>query len=384
MPLTAGRFERRNDDAATEVARGGMSVQGFGRAGLRAPCKVLCVSAAIAVAAAMLAACESVDEGVTDYRKATIDTDSAAGEPTSLSKKYELSATTPAPDGNDIPVAKGDQYYVSMLQAYVGPDAGFWRSTSFGGREELVLVLRVHDSNDENSPGRLAFYSDDVSRGQFLNFSNLLTIGPTDYAGGVMTIDVDEIRLIGTTEHIKEKLQALADDQYGAFGPDPSKRRDWQARERDLFNLIDMDGYGTRYTLTLLPSGGIAGLPYPRFEAGNYVLMRHEARNDAFEWNALALDNNTGRLVYRGTRSDANGAVGAAAPCEGCDPGNAADAGDYRERSYVTLQINKLHAPPAAPPQYKSLDRETQEKKCAAEQANPDPRGRGDCPRPGT
>ena len=39
------------------------------------------------------------------------------------------------------------------------------------------------------------------------------------------------------------------------------------------------------------------------------ALMRHEARNDAFEWNALALDNNTGRLVYRGTTSDANGAA---------------------------------------------------------------------------
>jgi len=330
----------------------------------------------VMIAAAMtLAACESVDEGVTDYRKATIDTNSAQGAPTSLAKKYELSSTTTAPDGSDIPISARDQFYVSMLQAYVGPDAGFWHNVSFGQREELVLVLRVHDSNDENSPGRLAFYSDDVSRGQFLNFSNLLTIGPTQYAGGVVTIDVDEIRLIGTTNHIKEKLQALADDQYGAFGPDPSKRRDWQARERDLFNLIDMDGYGTRYTLTLLPSGGIAGLPYPRFEAGNYVLMRHEARNDAFEWNRLQLDNNTGRLVYTGTRSDANGAIGAPAPCASCDPGQFNDAGDYRERSYVTLQINKLHAPPAAPPEYKSLDREEREKKCKA-----DPR-RPDCPR---
>ncbi len=351
------------------------------RAVSRALVRVACATAVTSALGLMLASCESVDEGVTDYRKATIDQSSAAGAPTGLSKKYELSSTTSAPDGADIPIGKGDQFYVSMLQAYVGPDAGFWHSSSFGQREELVLVLRVHDSNDQNSPGRLAFYSDDVSRGQFLNFSNLLTIGPTDYAGGVITIDVDEIRLIGTTEHIKEKLQALADDQYGAFGPDPSKRRDWQARERDLFNLIDMDGYGTRYTLTLLPSGGVVGLPYPRFEAGNYVLMRHEARNDAFEWNKLALDNNTGRLVFSGSHSDANGEIGQPAPCANCDPLQYADAGDYRERSYVTLQINKLHAPPAAPPEYKSLDRELREKRCTAEKAGTDLRRRGDCPR---
>ena len=350
------------------------------RAGARAAFRSVRIAIALLATAVTLGSCESVDEGVTDYRKATIDQNSAVGAPTNLAKKYELSSTTPAPDAADIPIDKGDQFYVSMLQAYVGPDAGFWGWSSFGQREELVLVLRIHDSNDETSPGRLAFYSDDVSRGQFLNFSNLLTIGPASYAGGVITIDVDEIRLIGTTEHIKEKLQALADDQWGAFGPDPSKRRDWQARERDLFNLIDMDGYGTRYTLTLLPSGGVVGLPYPRFEAGNYVLMRHEARNDAFEWNALALDNNTGRLVYTGTRSDANGAIGAAAPCRTCDP--AADAGDYRERSYVTLQVNKLHAPPAAPPDYKSLDREHSEKRCAAFKAGADPRGARDCPRP--
>ena len=123
--------------------------------------------------------------------------------------------------------------------------------------------------------------------------------------------------------------------------------------------------YGTRYTLTLLPSGGVSGIPYPRFEAGNYVLMRHEARNDAFEWNALQLDNNTGRLVYRGTASDADGGAHRPAPCATCDPDTS--AGDYRARSYVTLQINALRNIPdnpnpethkVTPPKYKSLDQD--------------------------
>ncbi|MGB8364345.1 MAG: hypothetical protein ACLQUZ_04125 [Rhizomicrobium sp.] len=321
--------------------------------------RVVAGSALVGVLA--LAGCESVDEGVTDYRKATIDQTSAEGKPTDVSKKYMLSD-----NDKDVAIVANDTFYVSLLQAYVGPDADFRDSPGFGGREEIVLVLRVRDSNEPDSPGRFAFYSDDVARGQFLNFSNLLTLGPTRYHGGVITIDVDEVRLIGTTAHIKEKLRQLADDPEGAFGPDPAKRRNWNALARNVFDIIDSDSYGTRYTLTLLPSGGIPDLPYPRFEAGNYVLMRHEARNDAFEWNALQLDNNTGRLVYRGTTSDADGAAHRPAPCPTCDPDS--DAGDYRARSYVTLQVNALRNVPdnpsapdphIKPPRYRSLDKDT-------------------------
>ena len=108
----------------------------------------------------------------------------------------------------------------------------------------------------------------------------------------------------------------------------------------------------------------MAGLPYPRFEAGNYVLMRHDKRDNAFEWGRLQLDNNTGRLVYAQTRSDSNGQIASR------DPRNDNDlnyqsrkaqfdasgqrnmwqdkAGDYREQSYVTLQINALDPVPPA------------------------------------
>ncbi|HJW42378.1 MAG TPA: hypothetical protein VJ476_14270 [Rhizomicrobium sp.] len=303
---------------------------------------VLCAALAATLA---VASCESVDEGVSDYRKADINKASGAGAPTDVSKKYALTGPhngLPGGEAGDVPIVSGDKFYVSLLQAYVGPDAGFRGSVSFGGKEEMVIVLRVRDSNDPTDPGRFAFYSDDVERGQFLNFSNLLTLGPTNYGGGVITIDLDEVRLIGNTAHIKEKLQELADDPEGAFGPDPAKRENWRALARNVFDIIDSDSYGTRYTLTLLPSGGIAGLPYPRFEAGNYVLMRHEDRRDSFEWDNLQLDNNTGRLVAKGATAE------------------------YRDRSYVTLQINALRQIPATapdttkvnPPSYKPLDRD--------------------------
>jgi hypothetical protein len=339
-----------------------------------------------------LAGCaETVNEGTTDYRKATIDRHSAEGAPTDISKKYALSDTTDFSGNDAIPILAGRRYYVSLLQAFVGPEARVGGTNWFHEHEQVALVLRVHDSNDRSHPGRLVFFTDDLKLGgQFLNFSNLLTIGPTDYAGGVVTIDVDEVHLRGTTNHIKEMLQELAQEpdcplgthpassghdmcdeeptaaaggpsdsaQSQVFGPAPSKRRTWEARERDLFNLIDTDGYSTRYTLTLLPAGGVSGLPYPRFEAGNYVLMRHDKRDNAFEWGRLQLDNNTGRLVYAQTRSDANGQIASRDPRNDNDLNYQSrkaqfDAsgqrnlwqdktGDYREQSYVTLQINAL------------------------------------------
>ncbi len=360
-------------------------------------------------AALVLAGCaETVDEGATDYRKATINSQSAQGQPTDISKKYALSSTTDFAGNDAIPITAGRRYYVSLLQAFVGPEARIGGTNWFHEHEQVALVLRVHDSNDRTHPGRLVFFTDDLKLGgQFLNFSNLLTIGPTDYKGGVVTIDVDEVHLRGTTSHIKEMLQDLArepdcpladhpaasghddcDDaraiaggrsdtaQSQVVGPDPGKRRTWQARERDLFNLIDTDGYSTRYTLTLLPAGGVEGLPYPRFEAGNYVLMRHDKRDNALEWDRLQLDNNTGRLVYSGTHSDANGKIASRDPYSDKDLNYQSrkqqydasgksnlwqeKAGDYREQSYVTLQINALDDAPTVidPARYRSLTQE--------------------------
>jgi hypothetical protein len=368
----------------------------------------------------LLAGCaETVDEGVTDYRKATISEQSKQGSPTDIAKKYALSDTTPFAGNAALTIGSGRRYYVSLLQAFVGPEARVGGSNWFHEHEQVALVLRVHDSNDRLRPGRLVFFTDDLKLGgQFLNFSNLLTIGPTEYRGGVVTIDVDEVHLRGTTNHIKALLQELAEEpdclvgphapgsghdvcddapvppsdtaQSAQVGPDPGKRRTWQARERDLFNLIDTDGYSTRYTLTLLPAGGVEGLPYPRFEAGNYVLMRHDKRDNAFEWDKLQLDNNTGRLVYAVRRetlppgqesprtaaaSDAGGKLASRNPYSDADMNYQSrreqfdasggrvlyqdKSGDYREQSYVTLQINALDdTGPIAPPRVRSVTQE--------------------------
>ncbi|HUO91891.1 MAG TPA: hypothetical protein VMU22_03175 [Rhizomicrobium sp.] len=271
-----------------------------------------------------VAGCEAVNEGVTDYRKADVigsATSPLGADPyaTNLTRKYDLVKD------KEFQINTYDTFYVSLLQAYVGQDARFGGFPHLEDRQEMLIVLRVRDSNSPESPGEFVFYSDDVVRGQFLNFSNMLTLGPTFYQGGVITIDVDEIRIEGTTEHIRKRLQSLADSKMDVVGPDPQKRKNWNAEARDVFDTIDRDAYGTRYTLTLMPSGGVSALPYPRFEAGNYVLMRHDAHAPDIPWGKLELDNNTGRLVNT-------------------DPNYEAD---FAQHSYVTLQINTLRNMPS-------------------------------------
>ena len=240
---------------------------------MRRAARVAAIALGVVVVAMLTACTETVNEGATDYRKATIDRHSAEGAPTDIAKKYALSDTTDYSGNNAIPIMAGRRYYVSLLQAFVGPEARTGGTNWFGEHEQIALVLRVHDSNDRDHPGRLVFFTDDLKTGgQFLNFSNLLTVGPTDYAGGVVTIDVDEIHLRGTTDHIKQMLEELAaepdcplgshpkasghdecDDEPTAsaggpsdtaqsqmVGPAVNKRRTWEARERDLFNLIEL------------------------------------------------------------------------------------------------------------------------------------------------
>ena len=135
-------------------------------------------AAVLAAVAMVLAGCaETVNEGVTDYRKATISSQSALGAPTDISKKYALSDTTDFSGNNAIPIMAGRRYYVSLLQAFVGPEARVGGTNWFNEHEQVALVLRVHDSNDRARPGRLVFFTDDLKLGgQFLNFSNLLTV----------------------------------------------------------------------------------------------------------------------------------------------------------------------------------------------------------------
>jgi hypothetical protein len=315
-----------------------------------------CIRTVVIACGALLAlsACEVVDEGVTDYRKATLDSEAGNGSPTSVFRKYTSSdrgdPKINAP-GDAVAIPVGKTFYVSALQAYISSDANFHSWGTPFQRDEMVVILRVHDSNNDatDEPAKLVFYSDDVERGQFLNFSNLVTFGPTTYMGGVITIDVDEINLVRTTDDVRKELTALAAGDRSFVGPDPASRHTFERNERDLLDGIERDGHGTRYTLTLLPAGGVNNLPYPRFEAGNYVVVRTESRTGApFDWSAVKLDNNTGRLIYPSDEANAK------SPCSD-DQTNGKLGGEVRCASYVTVQINALDTAPYVSPQIRQL-----------------------------
>ena len=88
----------------------------------------------------LLGCAETVNEGATDYRKATIDRRSAEGAPTDIAKKYALSDTTDFRGNDAIPIMAGRRYYVSLLQAFVGPEARVGGTNWFGEHEQIALV----------------------------------------------------------------------------------------------------------------------------------------------------------------------------------------------------------------------------------------------------
>jgi hypothetical protein len=122
--------------------------------GVRMESAIARVAACLAAVVLLTSCTETVNEGVTDYRKATISDQSKQGSPTDISKKCALSDTTPFAGNPQITITPGRRYYVSLLQAFMGPEARVGGTNWFHEHEQFALVLRVHDSNDRARPGR--------------------------------------------------------------------------------------------------------------------------------------------------------------------------------------------------------------------------------------
>lgn len=170
------------------------------------------------------------------------------------------------------------------------------------------------------------------------NFSNLLTVGPTEYNGGVATIDVDEVHPRGSTSHIKELLQELSGEpdcpigrhaprsghdvcEMGPRGrPTPPSRRQ-QHRPADLCGGAAPPGQETGRTTTASDANA-------KLASRSPADLNYRSRQDQYEASGRS-------ALYRDK------------------------TGDYRAQSYVTLQINALDdTGPIAPPRVWSVTQE--------------------------
>lgn len=176
------------------------------------------------------------------------------------------------------------------------------------------------DFADKKS-GRLVFYSDDVLKGQFLNFNNMPIYGPIKYNGAPFAFRVTIFELDVDSEQAKALLKGLAEVGSMAYPPASPVLSLLNGLGQSLVSS-DQDDTEFRYTMVLDPKGGLEQLNHFTLEAGNYVIIRSEKRGDKIPWDKLSLKENEGIVYWNKKEPDKKGEL-------------------YTENTYLVVEINK-------------------------------------------
>ncbi|TRZ88821.1 MAG: hypothetical protein D4R88_06940 [Methanosarcinales archaeon] len=269
----------------------------------------------------VLAGCAHLDEGTTDYRKGDIQTDTS---PTVvLLKKYQKSSDPYRR------IFKNDSISIHLQQAFIKD----FHETAFFTKEEnikgeIAVVVKVFEliggkdfdfSGRAAEDGRVVFYSPDVRKGQFLNFSAMPIYGPITYNGNPLAFDFYIIELDSADERTKDLLHTLATAGSTAYPP-----------ASPILNILDLLGGALlkgnkndqefRYSMVLYPDKGYQNVSQAVLEVANYVFVREEDRRKQTKWSQFVLDEKSGRLFLS---SETNKEL------------------EFRDNTYFVVQINK-------------------------------------------
>ncbi len=193
---------------------------------------------------------------------------------------------------------------------------------------EIAIVANAFEMNTgkeldfaDNKSGRLVFYSDDVLKGQFLNFNNMPIYGPIKYNGAPFAFRVTIFELDVESEQAKALLKGLAEVGSIAYPPASPVLSLLNGLGQTLANS-DQDDTEFRYTMVLDPKGGLEQLNHFILEAGNYVIVRSEIRENKIPWDKLSLNENEGKVYWNEK-----------------EPGKKGEL--YTENTYLVVEINK-------------------------------------------
>jgi hypothetical protein len=191
---------------------------------------------------------------------------------------------------------------------------------------EIVVVANAFEESktkelsfENMREGRVVFYSDNVHKGQFLNFNNMPIYGPIKYNGAPFAFRVAIFELDVVSEQAKEMISTIA--QAGAMAyPPAAPILNILNGVGDTFLNQDQTDTEFRYTMILDPKSGSSTVNNFGLEVGNYVLIRTEERDESIDWTNIVLDENSGQ-VYK---YDDKGSLSL-----------------YKDNSYLVVEINK-------------------------------------------
>lgn len=292
------------------------------------------------VARAMLAGfflpfigCAISNEGTVDFRKST---PSPQSQDEQLLKKTVLPLEMKNFSDKKAKIVENDSISVHLRTAYIKDFAEtailqnpFYLFTRIGTNAvgEIAVVANVSEMKTgkglnftDNTHGRLVFYSDNVFKGQPLNFNNMSIYGPIKYTGAPLIFRITIVELDTNSEQIKSMLKGLAMVGQWACAPAVPVLGVLNGIGQSLVGS-DLNDTEFRYTMVLDPRGGFEELNHFVLQAGNYVFIRSENRQKRIPWEDLRLNENEGCVYWK---SDASGS------------GKL-----YTDNTYLVIEINK-------------------------------------------
>jgi len=292
--------------------------------------------------------CASIsNEGKVDFRRTDLSYTKKSEEKNGIEKNIQEKIVTNSLNqmqefkaknfslGDQSAFEKGDSLSLHLRSAFISDFSENvvtpWITKAFTRQwgttvGEIAIVANAFEEknrkelNFENMrEGRVVFYSDDIHKGQFLNFNNLPIYGPLIYDGAPFAFRIAIFELDVFSEQAKAMLSTVAMAGSTAYPP--------ASPVLEILNSIGStfyDGDQTdtefRYTMILDQKGGSKTVNHLRLEVGNYVLIRVEDRNTYIPWDKLVLNENES-MVYK---IDKNGK-----PIP------------YTENTYLVVEINK-------------------------------------------
>ncbi len=279
----------------------------------------------------ILTSCAISNEGKVDFRRTNDIEKSPAGLQQLKAKNYSLGENSEFINGDTLSLHLRSAYIKDFAENDVTPYVTNFPFTRIYGKPvgEIAIVANAFEeatgkelSFEDQENGRLVFYSNDVHRGQAINFNNMPIYGPLPYNGAPFAFRISIFELDIVSERMKAMLDTIAKAGGTAYPPASEVLNLLNGIGKTLLNGGQNDTE-FRYTMVLDPKGGVKELNHFRLEAGNYALVRVENRDENIPWDRLALNENEAKLYWINNKDAAGQPV------------------EYTDNTYVIVEVNK-------------------------------------------
>jgi hypothetical protein len=235
------------------------------------------------------------------------------------------------------PIRPGEALLITLKTAYIKDFTEYLNNPlrpidSANG--EIAIVANVFEDDGATAldfgpagmqAARVVFFSDDVDKGQFLNFHALPLYGPATYTGFPVVIDLYAVELDRPGPQLRQMLENLAKIGSVAYPPGTPIAGALAQLAGTLIS-DDQDDKAYHFTLVQRPLGGVESIPYAVLEAGHLVFVRGRQRAVGIDWSEINLNQKAGVLVRSGDHA--------------CMAENPPADCLYRDNTYFVVEVN--------------------------------------------